>query len=142
MALHDLDSGCVVPMLRPASGFDHRRRESSIRQVIKGYVNLYVDVLLSAGCSVEEACRVIAGELERKNFAVGMPGKEGPPWKTVKSWRDRISKLPEDSQERRVLAALRTQYSSSRFPTMEAARAAIIDGFGKTLRPYGRAALE
>jgi len=45
MALHDLDAGLVVPMLKPEPHARPRRREATIRKVVKSYAAAYVDTL-------------------------------------------------------------------------------------------------
>ena len=54
MALHDLDAGLVVPNARP------RRREATIRKVVKSYAAAYVDTLCQFDVSVREASTLIA----------------------------------------------------------------------------------
>jgi len=60
MALHDLDAGLVVPMLKPEPHARPRRREATIRKVVKSYAAAYVDTLCQFDVSVREASTLIA----------------------------------------------------------------------------------
>jgi hypothetical protein len=140
MALHDLDAGLVVTMLKRDSNPCPRRQEATIRKLVKSYVAAYVDTLCQF-VSVREASTLMARELKRIGFDIG--GRvETAAWKTVKVWRDGITKLPADDQTRLIIKGLRENYVADDFASPAAAKAAVVAGFRKTISVFGRAALE
>ena len=140
MALHDLDAGFVVPMLKREPQPSPRRQESTIRKLVKSYVAAYVDTLCQF-VSVREASMLMARELKRIGFDIG--GRvDTAAWKTVKTWRDGITKLPADDQTRLIVEGLRAKYVAGDFASPAAAKAAVVAGFRKTISVFGRAALE
>ena len=140
MALHDLDAGLVVAMLKPKSRPGRRRREATIRKLAKSYVAAYVDTL-SKFVSVREASALIARELKRIGFHIGGRVRTTD-WKTVKIWRDGITKLPADDQTHLIIQELRANYVAEDFVSTEAAKAAVVAGFRRTMSVFGQAVLE
>src|SRR5207253_4357812 len=63
-ALADLNDGRTVPMLAPARGINNRKPEARARKILKAYVCFTIDELMRADLSVEQASRLLAGELE------------------------------------------------------------------------------
>lgn len=107
-ALHDLDSGRVLPMVTPAQ-IDNRPREASFRKVIRAAAIFMVELLVDRGLPLDEACKFVAPILEQGGVSVG--GRiETPAWKTIKGWRYDHTKLHADDQERRTLSELKSTF--------------------------------
>jgi hypothetical protein len=139
-ALEDLNHGRVVAMLAPAQ-VGSRKREASIRKVAKAYAIFAVDILRSAGSSVPEACRFVAKELKRAGIVLG--GRQTTPdWKSIKSWRDRISRLPATDQERHTLEGLRKAVPRLRFGSLDSAKNFVSGQLRELLQKMGKPALE
>jgi hypothetical protein len=139
-ALQDLNHGRVVAMVAPAK-VASRKREASIRKVGKAYALFCVDILISAGSNVPEACCFVAKELKRAGIVVG--GRQTTPhWKSIKSWRDRISKLPSTDQERHTLEGLRKAVPPLKFDSLDAAKKFVAGQLRELLPKMGQPALE
>jgi hypothetical protein len=107
-ALHDLESGHAVEMLKPKEGIDHRRPEPGFRKVQRAVAIFCVDQLVAAGPPLEQACRFVAALLTRGGMAIG-GRSETPPWQTVKTWRYETSRRDPDEQEADALNAFRSE---------------------------------
>lgn len=110
-ALHDLDSGRVLPMVTPAQ-IDNRPLEASFRKVIRAAAIFMIDLLVDHGLRLEEACKFVAPILERGGVKVG--GRiDTPAWKTLKGWRYDHTKLHAEDQERRTLNGFKSKLKLS-----------------------------
>jgi hypothetical protein len=105
-ALMDLDYGRVGPLFSPNPAVRNRPPDAGMRKIVKAYAVCCVEVACRAGLSVTESCRIVAQALQEKGFTLGGRA-ESSPWKIVKGWRDRVSKLPRDDQMRQTLDGLR-----------------------------------
>jgi hypothetical protein len=109
--LFDLTQGVTVPMLE-AAPFDEKGRhpEGTLRQHFRAIATNGVDILLRSNPrpSVQEACQFVARELRKAGAEAQLKqnGKaEG--WKTVKSWRDEMSRRGENDQDRLIISESR-----------------------------------
>lgn len=107
--LHDLNYGRVGAMLTPTR-FGNRPPDPSFRKVIKAYAIFSVDELKSHGMPLNDACRFLAKLLEQANIPIGARPCT-PSWRTVKTWRNEVTRLGPNDQERHTLEALRAQCS-------------------------------
>jgi hypothetical protein len=81
--------------------------------------------------------------MSRREFILLLAvGVDTAAWKTVKTWRDGITKLPADDQTRLIIEGLRGSYATKDFASPAAAKTAVVAGFRKTISAFGRAALE
>lgn len=114
-ALHDLDTGRVGKIVRPkkAPELRNRPRDASFRNVVKAYSIFAVDELHGHGMPVDHACKYVTAELERAGVPIG--GRSNTPsWKTVRTWRNDVSRRRADDQLRNTLDALKNE---CRFPS-------------------------
>jgi hypothetical protein len=139
-ALEDLDHGRVAAILAPAQ-VDSRRPDPSMRKVAKAYASCCVDILRREGSSIPEACRLVAKELKGAGFALGSR-RSTPDWQTVKSWRDRVTKLPPTDPERETLEGLRKEISRLKFHSVEDAKNFVVEQLQEIFQKMGRPALE
>jgi hypothetical protein len=141
-ALKDLDHGRVVAMLAPSRKVRSRRPDPLIRKVAKAYAVFCVDILRREGSSTVEACRLVAKELKGAGFALGSR-HSSPDWQTVKSWRDRVSKLPITDQTRQTLEGLRMALPRLKFHSLENAKKSVAGRLRSALQEeIGKPALE
>src|SRR5579871_5164907 len=90
---------------RPEPGGPHRKPDAGMRKIVKAYALLCLEVLCQSGWSVTDASKIIAETLRENDFPVG--GRiESPGWKSVKGWRDRLTKLAANDQTRETLEGL------------------------------------
>jgi hypothetical protein len=120
MAFADLNNGRTDAMLTPTA-VCNRKPDASARQLVKGYAAYCVDVLMLSGDSNQEGCEFVASKLARLGYKIEQR-IEGRAWRTVKTWRDRLSKLPETDQTRRVYEGLRAELGSPTFESLGDAR--------------------
>jgi hypothetical protein len=107
-ALHDLDSGRVVPMLEPKKGVDNRKPDAGFRKVARAVASFCIDQLIAAGMEVDDACKFVAPLLRKGGMPIG--GRvDSPAWRTVRGWRYDVTKRRGDDQERNALAAFRAE---------------------------------
>jgi hypothetical protein len=123
MGLADLNRGRIISMFKPVS-VRNRKPDSSERQLVKSSAAFCVDILMANGASNQEACTFIARELEKLGFETGRHADKSA-WKAIKTWRDRLSKLPADDQTRYGYALLRSQVSSHKFESLAGARSIV-----------------
>ena len=110
-ALTALDSGTVVPMLRPSRA-NSRPPEPPFRKVRRAAVIHCLNILIDAGMKVDDACKFVA-PLVRK---AGMPTGGRPStydWKTLKGWRDDTTRRNPKDQEAHALAAFRVSFPNA-----------------------------
>lgn len=106
-ALHDLDSGRVLPMVKPAQ-IDNRKPEASFRKVIRAFAIFSIEELMNHGMSLEQACKFVRQGLARASVPIG--GQPSTPeWKTIKGWRYDHTKLNANDQEHHTLEGLRRE---------------------------------
>jgi hypothetical protein len=104
-ALSDLNEGRLATWLKPAQ-FGNRPPDSAMRQEAKAYACFCVDQLVKLGESVEKACKAVAEIWNKHGISFG--GKlDTPPWRTIKDWRYKVSKLPAGNHQRDFIEALR-----------------------------------
>jgi hypothetical protein len=141
-ALKDLDHGRVVAMLAPSRKVRSRRPDALIRKITKAYAVFGVDILRREGSSTVEACRLVAKELKGAGFALGSRHNSSN-WQTVKSWRDRVTKLPTTDQMRETLEGLRTELPRLKFHSLEHAKKTVAGRLRSVLQEeIGKSALE
>jgi hypothetical protein len=138
-ALDDLDEGRVAPMLKPAQ-FGNRPPERTVRQRAKAYVCFCVDQLMGIGENLKTACTAAARVGRKRHLAFGGRA-DTPDWKTIKGWRDGMSKLRGDNTQRVALEALRREAAQGR-AAMPWSKAEILDFLDRDLRSLGKSALE
>jgi hypothetical protein len=115
LALDDLNKGIIAPIL--ALSLEERKLNrpghNTSRKLNQGLAVFCSDLLLEDGLSLEEACRFVAQELKKAGLKVH--GKrDAQPLRTVKSWRDEVSQLPEDHQIRHIVKTLRASLNPER----------------------------
>src|SRR5215472_16905580 len=85
-ALGDLHEGRAASMLKPAK-VKNRPPDSTAKQIAKAYACFCIDLLMSLGDSVENACKAVADILAKHE--ISFSEKYGTPhWRTIKHWRD------------------------------------------------------
>lgn len=132
-ALADLNDGRAVPMLM-ASTINHRRPDARPRKIVKAFTCYTIEELLnSANLKMEAACRLVAKELELAKVPIGSRNSSAP-WKTVKGWRDRMSKLPGDDQQRHLYNVLKEVLTLRSFKSPADAQQALIENLRISLR--------
>jgi hypothetical protein len=138
-ALDDLDKGGVAPMLKPAL-FGNRPPERAVRQRAKAYACFCVDQLMGIGENLEAACTVAARVWRKRHLAFGGRADTSD-WKTIKGWRDGVSKLRGDRTQRIALDALRRETAHG-MAAMSWSKAEILDLLDRNLKSLGKSALE
>ena len=77
--------------------------------------------------------------MSRREFILLLAvGVDTAAWKTVKTWRDGITKLPADDHTRLIIEGLRGSYATKDFASPAAAKTAVVAGFRKTISAFGR----
>jgi hypothetical protein len=105
-ALNDLEFGRVGSLLSPNPAVRNRKPDAGMRKILKAYALFCVDVLCRSGWSRTEGCGIVARSLQENGFPLG-GRNSSPPWKSVKGWRDRFTKLAEGDQTRATFEGLR-----------------------------------
>lgn len=141
-AFKDLNEGRVVAMLAPTRKVRSRRPDPLLRKITKAYAVFCVDILQREGSSIPDACRWLAKELRGAGFALG--SRHGSrDWQTVKSWRDRITKLPTTDQMRETLEGLGMELPQLAFHSLEDAKKRVAGRLRSVLeQEMGKSALE
>ena len=138
-ALHDLESGRVGALLAPNPEVRNRKPDAGMRKIAKAYALFCVEVLRRSGWSLTEAMGVVAKSLEENRISLG--GKpDSPPWRSVKGWRDRLSKLAKDDQTRATLDGLRPHLASLGPLSREEARQFVKDQMRTAVSKMGSGA--
>jgi len=138
LAALDLDKGTRPAMLEPAL-FGNRPPERAVRQQAKAYACFCVDQLIGIGQDLATACKAVAGIWQARRLAFG--GRvDTPRWKTIKGWRDRVSKLRDDNTQRVTLEALRA--AAPGMAAVSWSKNEILDLLDRNLRRLGKSALE
>jgi hypothetical protein len=138
-ALNDLDQGIRSAMLEPAL-FGNRPPERAVRQQAKAYACFCVDQLKGIGVDVASACKAASRVWEQCHCSFG--GRAGtPPWKTIKDWRYRTSKLRGDNTQRVVLETVRREAAQG-MAAGPWSKDEILDQLDRNLRSLGKSALE
>jgi hypothetical protein len=138
-ALDDLDKGIRPAMLEPTR-FGNRPPERAARQQAKAYACFCVDQLKGIGVDVASACKAASLVWERCHCSFG--GRDGtPPWKTIKGWRYRTSKLCGDNTQRVVLETLQREAAQG-MAAGPWSKDEILDQLDRNLRSLGKSALE
>lgn len=106
-ALNDLDVGRVGEIVAPAEGFDNRKPEGSFLKVKKAFAIFAVDKLKAAGLKNEEAYKFVAKIFEELTIPI-RGHRNTETWKTIKGWREGVSKLAPNDQQKHTLEALRS----------------------------------
>lgn len=107
-SLADLENGRAAPLLKP-SKVANRPQASTVMKLSQAFAVVTADFLIERGhLSVEEACRLVVRELQRVDLNVGN-SRTGMAWKVVKGWRDRLSKLPFDDQQKHTAEAAKRE---------------------------------
>ena len=104
-ALDGLEEGRVAPLLKPVQ-VDHRPPDSVVKQEAQAYACFCVDLLMSLGDPIEGACKAVANILVEHGMPFG-GWHRAPRWRTIKHWRDEVSKLSADHPRRAILEQLR-----------------------------------
>jgi hypothetical protein len=140
-ALHDLEFGSVGSMLAPNPAVRNRKPDAGMRKIVKAYALYYVDVLSRSGWSPTEGCGIVARSLQENGFPLG--GRiDSPPWKSVKGWRDRFTKLPEGDQTRASYEGLKPHLDSQSPMTKEQAQDFVKGKLREVLSKMGNDVLE
>jgi hypothetical protein len=140
-ALKDLDSGRAVSMLSPDPNVRNRKPDSSLRKNVKAWAVICVDILIGACLSVMEACRFVAHRLDVLNVPVG--GRtDTPSWKTVKGWRNGVTKLPPNDPAREVIDGLRKEIHALKFTSTDKAKEWAAGQLHVLIDRLGRSGLE
>jgi hypothetical protein len=114
--------------------------DPTLRNIVKAYAIFGIDILSNSGLSTTEACRLVARELERAEISLGNRTTTQP-WKLVKGWRDRMTKLPVTDQARNLLEEMRRELpAKARSP--EAASAFVTAILQERLGKLPKGALE
>jgi hypothetical protein len=141
VALKDLDRGRVAQWLKQSPGVKSRVVDSWMRKMIKANAIATVDMLSRSGMKQETACRLVAKELEDASFRIG--GRRGTPsWKTVKSWRDRISRLPQTDEMSSLVKQIRDQVPWDELNSGANGKAYAVKKLRQLMNGLGSAALE
>jgi hypothetical protein len=140
-ALNDLESGRAGSMLAPNPAVRNRKPDAGMRKIVKAYALFCVDVLCQSGSSLTDACGVVAKSLQENRFPLGGRA-ESAPWKSVKGWRDRFTKLAKDDQTRATFEGLRPNLVSLAPLTREEARRFVKDRMREVLPRMGSGAAE
>jgi hypothetical protein len=106
-ALHDLDCGRVVPMVKPTQ-VDNRKPEASFRKVIRAFAIFCIEELMNHGMLLEEACKFVTQELVQAKVPIGGQ-RDTRDWKTIKGWRYDHTRLGANDQEHKTLEGLRRE---------------------------------
>lgn len=139
--LNDLNMGRVGSIVRPVAGFDNRKPDSATRKSVKAFSSILVDILQRSGFSIMEASRIVASGLQRAGVPIhGRLGTE--PWKTVKGWRERISKLPKNDQQREIYEQFKRTFLDARLKPGADAKAYVASQLDELVKKFGDAALE
>ena len=109
-ALHNLESGQVVPMLKPKME-NHRPPEAGFRKVQRAVAIFSVEQIVASGTS-KQACRFVVAVLKRGGMPVGSHG-ETQEWETIRTWRYETTRRDPDDQERDALKAFRNECAIS-----------------------------
>jgi hypothetical protein len=120
-ALNDLEFGRVGSLLSPNPAVRNRKPDAGMRKILKAYALFCVDVLCRSGWSRTEGCGIVARSLQENGFPLG-GRNSSPPWKSVKGWRDRFTKLAEGDQTRATFEGLRPRLVSLGSMTREQAQ--------------------
>jgi hypothetical protein len=110
-ALHDLESGQVVPMLKPKVE-NHRPPEAGFRKVERAVAIFSVEQIVATGPTIEQACRFVVALLKRGGMPVGGRG-ETQEWETIRTWRYETTRRDPDDQERDALKAFTNECAIS-----------------------------
>ena len=106
-----LEEGIITPILDvpPEKRAPNRPGHNPSVQLARAFIIHGVEVAIKYGWKPPEACRLVADELKRAGYKI--EGKTDVfPWKTIKSWRDevsRLSRLDTDNYTLHVITALR-----------------------------------
>ena len=100
----------------------HRHEDSAFRQVIKAMAIVSIDLLMRFRQPLEKACRYVAHTLERGGFSIGSARSSTQSWVIVRRWRERASRLPENTQQRHTVEGLRCAMDLLGLESLEAAR--------------------
>jgi hypothetical protein len=102
---------------------------------------LCVDVLSRSGWSPTEGCGIVARSLQENGFP--LRGRiDSPPWKSVKGWRDRFTKLPEGDQTRETYEGLKPHLDFQSPMTREQAQDFVKGQLREVLSNMGNGVLE
>jgi hypothetical protein len=93
MALLDLQSGTIPPLLTPSSKVMNRPKSLVSHKFRKAYAIASVDRLMAAGMRVDEACKLVSAEYSRAQIDIGTRTKQ---WKTVRQWRYELKRRSAD----------------------------------------------
>jgi hypothetical protein len=140
-ALNDLEFGRVGSMLAPNPAVRNRKPDATMRKIVKAYALFCVDVLSRSGWSPTEGCGIVARSLQENGFPLG-GGIDSPPWKSVKGWRDRFTKLPEGDQTRASYEGLKPHLDSQSPMTREQAQDFVKGQLRVVLSKMGNGVLE
>jgi hypothetical protein len=139
--LEMLNVGRVSSLLSPTKGFDNRPPEGPTRGIAKAYASFLIDQLQHSGLSNEAACRKVVIGLESIKFRInGRPSTAA--WKTVKGWRERISKLNDSDVQRSIYLTLRAQVDRTQLKLGKAPQVQVNVFFQGMLQKYGASFLE
>jgi hypothetical protein len=93
MALLDLGSGTIPPLLTPPSKVMNRPKSLVSHKFRKAYAIASVDRLMAAGMRVDEACKFVSAEYRRAKIDIGTRTDQ---WKTVRQWRYELKRRSSD----------------------------------------------
>jgi hypothetical protein len=93
MALLDLGSGTIPPLLTPSSKVKNRPKSLVSHKFRKAYAIASVDGLMAAGMRVDEACKLVSAEYSRAKIDIGTRTDQ---WKTVRQWRYELKRRSSD----------------------------------------------
>jgi hypothetical protein len=131
MGMQDLDEGITVPQLEPAI-VRNRKPDDRRRKIVKSYAAYSIDILMLNGASKQDACAFIARQLKRSKFRIGGDG-DTLAWKTIRNWRDRLSKLPTTDQTRCTYEGLKAEFGTLKFASLADARGRVAKGMREAL---------
>jgi len=131
-ALHDLDRGCVDPLLRRKK-ITHQPPNSLREEGFISFAAAAMDLFVVAGISRAEAARRVAHSLNARGFRIGSGNRITP--RQVEKWRDKMragSRLDDPAVDRfrRLVEEYQHQFTSS-----EAAAKTILGGLPRVAPP-------
>jgi hypothetical protein len=94
MALLDLDSGTVPPLLAVSAIVKNRPNDPIVKSIRKAFAVAGVDRLMATHMGLEDACRFVSEEFRKAKIDIGR--RDAAQWKTVKQWRYDLRRRPSD----------------------------------------------